>query len=218
MRASHSAVRSGVHSMPCEFLDQPRRDVLGVADDRDQRGDVLADLRRVHVGVDDLRVRRERLELAGHAVVEARAEVDEQVALVHGVVGRDRAVHAEHAHGELVGLGERAERHERRGHRQPAQLRELEDLGGGVGGDGAPAQVEHGPLRLVDGLGRGADLLDVPLERRLVAGQVDRVGVVVGELAVGDVDRDVDDHRAGPAGGGDVERLVHGLRQLGRVS
>ena len=55
------------------------------------------------------------------------------------------------------------------------------------------------------------------LERRLVAGQVERVGVAVGELAQGDVDRDVDDHRAGPAGGGDVEGLVDDPRQLGRV-
>ena len=173
MRASHSAVRSARPLHALELLDQPGGHVLGVADDGDERRDVLADLGRVHVGVDDARVRREGLELAGHAVVEARPEVDEQVALVHRVVGGDGAVHAEHAHGELVRLGEGAEGHERGRHRQAAQLGEPQDLGGGVGGDRAPAEVEHRALGLVDGLGGGADLLDVALERGPVAGQVD---------------------------------------------
>ena len=44
-----------------------------------------------------------------------------------------------------------------------------------------------------------------------------RVGVVVGELAQGDVDGDVDDHRAGTPGRGDVEGLVDDPRQVGRV-
>ena len=94
-----------------------------------------------------MRVRREGLELAGHAVVEARPEVDEQVALVDGVVGGDGAVHAEHAHGQLVRLGERAQGHERGRHGQAAQLGEPEDLGRRVGRDHAAAQVEHRPLR-----------------------------------------------------------------------
>ena len=124
MRASHSAVRSGGHSIASSSLTRPAAHVLGVADDGDERRDVLADLGRVDVDVDDLGVRREGLELAGDAVVEARADGDEQVALVHRVVGRDGAVHAEHAHGELVRLGEGAQAHERRGHRQAAQLGE----------------------------------------------------------------------------------------------
>ena len=40
---------------------------------------------------------------AGDAVVEARADADHHVAIVHGVVGLVGAVHAEHAEPLLVG-------------------------------------------------------------------------------------------------------------------
>ena len=59
--------------------------------------DVLRDLGRVDVDVDELGVRRELGELAGDAVVEAGADRDDQVGLVHRVVGGAGAVHAEHA-------------------------------------------------------------------------------------------------------------------------
>ena len=75
---------------------QLRQHQLDVADDRDVGADVLGDLRRVDVDVDELGVRRELGELAGDAVVEAGADRDDQVGLVHRVVGGDGAVHAEH--------------------------------------------------------------------------------------------------------------------------
>ena len=114
-------------------------------------------------------------------------------------------------------LGEGAEPHECGRHRQAAQLGEAQDLGGGVRADHAPAQVQHRPLGLVDRLRGGADLPHVAFDRGLVARQVEGVGLVVGGLAQGDVDRDVDDHRARPAGRSDVEGLVQHLRQIGRV-
>ncbi len=57
-------------------------------------GDDLADLGRVDVDVDDFGVRGELGDLAGHAVGEARAHGDEQVALGDGHVGVLGAVHA----------------------------------------------------------------------------------------------------------------------------
>src|SRR5919205_756253 len=65
-----------------------------VADDRNVSGDVLGDLRRVDVDVDELGPRRELRELAGDPVVEAGGDCDDQVRLVHCVVGGPRAVHA----------------------------------------------------------------------------------------------------------------------------
>ena len=92
---------------------------LRVADDRDVRRDVLGDLRRVDVDVDELGPRGELGQLAGDAVVEAGADGHDQVGLVHRVVGRARAVHAEHAQPLLVRRRERAEAHQRAGDRQP---------------------------------------------------------------------------------------------------
>ena len=63
-------------------------------------------------------------------------------------------------------------------------------------------------------LDRLLDLLHVALELGLVAGvrEILRLGIdALGEL---DVLRDVDHHRAGPAAGGDVERLVQHARQI----
>ena len=50
----------------------------------------------------DFALRRELGRIAGHAVVEARAQRDQEVAIVDRVVGERRAVHAEHAHRERV--------------------------------------------------------------------------------------------------------------------
>ena len=58
----------------------PTTGMLGVAD--------LPDLGRVDVEVDHLRARRERRDLAGDAVVEARADGDQQVGLVQRPVRR----------------------------------------------------------------------------------------------------------------------------------
>ena len=54
--------------------------------------------------------------LAGHAVVEAHAEGQQQVGLVDGVVGVDGAVHAEHLQAEEMLAGEAAEAEQRQRH------------------------------------------------------------------------------------------------------
>ena len=115
---------------------------LRVADDRDVRRDVLGDLGRVDVDVDELRARRELAELAGDAVVEARADRADEVGLVHRVVGRARAVHAEHPQPLLVRRRERAEAHQRARDREAVGGRELAQLRGGVGVDDAAAGVD----------------------------------------------------------------------------
>src|SRR5919206_233322 len=88
-----------------------------VAHDRDVGGDVLGDLGRVDVDVDELRARGELAELAGDAVVEAGADRADEVRLVHRVVRRARAVHAEHAEPLRVRGREAAEAVQRAGHR-----------------------------------------------------------------------------------------------------
>ena len=97
-----------------ERLRELGEDLLQRPDDRDVRVPQLPDLGGVDVEVDDRRARRERGELAGDAVVEARADRHEHVALVHRPVRPLRPVHARPAEVQLVRLGERALRHQRR--------------------------------------------------------------------------------------------------------
>jgi hypothetical protein len=92
-------------------------DVPGVAHDRDVGVAVLADLGRVDVGVHDGRVRRERVQLARHPVVEPGAERHDQVGLLQRVDGGDGAVHPRHAHVLPVRVGKPTAGHQRRDHR-----------------------------------------------------------------------------------------------------
>ena len=67
--------------------------------------------------MDDARPRRERGGLAGDAIVEAPADVEQHVALLDGAVHVDPAVHAGHAERERMILGEGAEAVQRGDHR-----------------------------------------------------------------------------------------------------
>ena len=164
--------------------------------------------------MDDGRARRERGELAGDAVVEARADRDQHVALVHRPVRPLGAVHARPAEVELVRLRERALRHQRRDDRELPQLRERAKLVAGLGVDRPAADVEHGPLRVGDRLRRRSHLLRVHARGRAPAGQVDLVRIAEVELRLLDVARNVDEHRAAAPRAGDVERGLDRVRQL----
>ena len=180
--------------------------VLEVAHDRHVGRADLADLGGVDVDVHDLGVRREQRRLAGHAVVEPRAERDEQVGLLQGEHRRHRAVHAGHAEVLRVRVGERAARHQRGHDGGAGRLGEREQLGRRLRADHAAADVQHGLLRLGEQLRRRLDLLAVRLGHRPVAGQVDLGRPDERRLGLLGVLRDVDEHRAGTAGAGDLER------------
>ena len=110
--------------------------------------DVLVDRGRIDIDVDLLRARRERVEPAGDAVVEARADADHQVAIVHRPVGFPGAVHAEHAEPLRIGRRIGAEPHQRRGDREAGELDQLAQQRAGVraGIDDAAAGVEQRAL------------------------------------------------------------------------
>ena len=99
--------------------------VRAVADDRHVDLDVLVDRGRIDVDVDLLRAGREGVEPAGDAVVEARADADHQVAIVHRPVGLPGAVHAEHAEPLRIGGRIGAEPHQGRGDGKAGELDQL---------------------------------------------------------------------------------------------
>ena len=85
----------------------------------------------------------------------------------------------------------------------------------GVAGKDAAADVKRGLLGAFD---EAEDLLQLAvgaLGRRRQAGDFDVVGVLREDrdpLVLLDVLRDIDDHGAWSAGGGDLERLIHDAR------
>ena len=123
--------------------------VAHVADDRHVDLHALGDRRRVDVDVDDLAVGAvEMRRIADDAIVEARADGEQHVAVLHRHVRLVGAVHAEHA-GELrVGAREAAEPHQRVRARKAEQAHEPRERVRRVVEDDAAARVDHRPLRL----------------------------------------------------------------------
>ena len=105
--------------------------VAHVGHDADVDRHVLADLGRVDVDVDLLRVQRVGLQVARDAVVEPHAERDEQVGFLDGGVDPGLAVHAHHAEVRRVRRRQTAdaEQRDRRGNARRVDER-AELLGG----------------------------------------------------------------------------------------
>ena len=163
----------------------------------------LVDLGAVDVEVRDvLGARREFRRDAGDAVVEARADGDQEIAIVDRVVGEGRAVHAEHAHRQRAGGVHGADAHERGDHRDVEGLRELAQLRRRIAVDDAAAGVDQRPLRFtqhleeVVGLGAVDDVGSQRLEALAVARHRQRARALELARPVLHVLRDVDDHRA----------------------
>ena len=172
------------------------------------------------------RVLAKLVDLAGHAVVEPHAEGQQQVsALGHlpisalGVllelaadcpVGGRRTVHAEPTQRKLVRLRKCAHTHDRAGDRDTGRGDKSAQRVAGIGADDAATHVEQRPLALLD---QPDDLVEFQFASLAVLG-IEPVDVhLVGEENLGtgllDVFWHVDDHRTGPAAGGDLECLFH---------
>ena len=98
----------------------------------------------------------------------------------------------------------------------PVVSASVEQLGGRLRADHAAADVEHRLLRLGEQLRRGLDLLAVRLGDRPVAGQVDLRRPDERRRVLLRVLRDVDEHRAGATGAGDVVRRGDRRRDVRR--
>ncbi len=92
---------------------QLHQHVFDIADNRNIHLDCLADGGRINVNVNNRSVRRKHLQIAGHAVIETRADGDKQIAAGHGEVRVLRAVHAQHAEEARIIGRKRAQSHQR---------------------------------------------------------------------------------------------------------
>ncbi len=194
------------------------QDAPGVAHDRDLDRDVLADLGRVDVDMDDPGIRRVGPHVAGDPVVEAHPDRDQQVGRLDRPVDVLPAVHAHVAVGERMALVDRADPEQGPGDRDAGLLGERDEIVPGLGVEDAMAGQDHRPLGLGDLGGGHLELARVAVEVRPEAGQagehlglgrVLRRGLLL-EGVLGDVDVD----RTGPAGPGDVECLGEDAGQV----
>ena len=191
---------------------------LHIAHQRDGGGHVLADLRRVHINVD-----------GGHAVLNvggvdhgpvsgSGAHHNEQVAFGQRLVGAVVAVGAHHAQIEGVVGGQDRDAHHGLDHGDVAPLGQRHQLVPGVGQPHAAAGQNQGLTGLGNGVHHALDLQVVAPHTGLVASNGHFLhGSELFQCLVLNVNGNVDKHRAGTAGGGDVEGLRHHPGQRFRV-
>jgi hypothetical protein len=96
-----------------------------VADDREIDMDHLVDRGRVDVDMRLLANSGEKSDAAGDPVVEAGADIDHQIAAMHGEVGLVEPVHPQHAEPVLARGRIGAQAHQRRGDRKARGLHQL---------------------------------------------------------------------------------------------
>ena len=177
--------------------------------------DDLAEFARVDVEVYDFRMRRKGLDVAGHAVAEAAAHGEQQVALHDGAVGREGAVHADEAEVRGIAIVDGALAHER-GH--DGQLRLGDEAAQGVcrvGDDHAAADHEQGLFRLAQQPDGFPDAVFVAFFNGVGRGLI---GIGEVESRLKDVLRDVDADGAGAAAHGQREGFAQHAGQVIRIS
>ena len=96
--------------------------------------------------MNDLGLRAELVDLAGHPIVEAGADGDQHVAVMHGHVGFIGAVHAQHADELPVGGRVGAQSHQRVGDRIAEQLGEFDQFRRPFAQNHSTAGIDHRPL------------------------------------------------------------------------
>ena len=129
-------------------LGQLLEHALDVAHDGQVGRAVLADFGRIDIHVNHFGMRRERRQAAGHAIVKAHAQSDQQIGVRHAHVGRVAAMHARHA--DVVGmLGRQAAQAHQRGDRgRVDQFHQFAQFLRRVGRDNAAARINKRPLAI----------------------------------------------------------------------
>ena len=191
------------------FLRRDRREELAqhlarISRDGDVGGLDLVEFARVDLDVDDLRVFAKARGESGGAVVKTRADGHEQVGFVEDVIGAGRTVHPEHPKRKRVVARNGSQAHQRAGNRRADARGELQNKLPCVCRDDSAADVDDRALGLGDEARDARDRL-----RRTALGLRGRAGLGPGfhlAQALKNVLGNIDDHRAGPPGFGDLER------------
>ena len=200
-----------------QALAQGGEEAFAIGHHRDVHGHVFLDRGGVDVDVHDLGVFGELADLARDPVVEPAADGQNQVGVADGHVGGIGAVHAEHADPERIVGRETAQGHERGRDRDVEGPGQPEQFLVGAGSDDPAAGVNDGFLGAAHHLRHLGHLLGVGGVGGVVAAHLDGFRIMVFGHGPLDVLGQVDEHRARPAGGGQIEGLLDDPGQIPHV-
>ena len=201
------------------LLHKHLEDVLHIAHQGDGGSHIFSDLRRVDVDVDDPHPPDQVFRLRDGTVRKTGSHDDEKVGASHRLIGIRLAVVAQHPEVEGMPFRQHPDAHHGGHHGDVEFFAEGPDVFFAVAQNDAAAGTDQGLFRLIDGGDHLLDLLHIDLDLRLIAPDIDRLGITegMGQLPVLHVDGNVDEDRALPAGGGDVERLLEDAGDIVRV-
>ena len=184
---------------------------LHIAPETVGRIDSLVQLRSVDVDMDDLCILGELGTVAGDPVIEPSAQGDDGIGVVHGGGAGVMAVHTLHTQEPGMVGGDTGDTHHGAAHGSIDLVRQLQQLCLGLAGDQAAAEVDKGLRGGIDGIRR---LLDADLLGRLLRLRQHRSVrlVIIGRHL--HILRHIHQHRAGTAGGRQLEGFPDGIRQV----
>ena len=188
-------------------------------DERDVHFDVLVDLGGIDIDVNLLCVRRVGLQRAGHAIVKAHAERQQQVGFLNRLVDPRFAVHAHHAEIQEVRSRQRAESQQRERHGNAGELGEGFHFVLRSGDENPVPGQNQRPLRVPNQLQRlfilclrGREIGPVSAHLRRGALPIEFACALLRVLG------DVDQHRSRTPGFGHVHGFADGVRDFIRAS
>lgn len=162
----------------------------------------------------DLGLGGEAVGLAGHAVIEADADADEQVALGGAHIGPVGTVHADHAQGERIGSGKSTQSHEGHGHRNLGATRQAGQIFRAVGENHAATGKDDRPLGRLDQLHHLVKLLGIGLIGRVVGLEPYLLVRFEGGDGLLDILGDIHQNRPRTTGTGNVKGFLENPGQL----
>eukprot|EP00038_Savillea_parva_P027453 m.59640 g.59640 ORF g.59640 m.59640 type:complete len:483 (-) comp7906_c1_seq1:659-2107(-) len=162
-----------------------------------------------------------RIQASRHTVVKPCAECNDEIGVLHGVVGGGMTVHTKHAQGQfIVRFIKRPQSLQRGCDGNVAPFGQLRQFGRCTRLQDALPDIQHGLLRHPN---QTCNLINGGIGRRERNGRV-LTPLVFGfrsrglfELHGSDVFREVHEHRAGSSRHGDIKRLVEVPRQVANV-
>ena len=190
---------------------QLSEDQLCVPDDAGVHLDVLVDLRRIDVDLEDLGILRELGGIARHPVAEPGAHNNQKIRLSDAEVGGLGSVHSHHAGVELVGAVKGALAHQAVRHRCLYLVGKGPQLVRGIGDDGAAAHKDKGLAGFADHLN---GLLHVLLPDGVaLAYDLRRLLPLIFTGGRCHILGNINEHRSRPPGLGDGEGTAYHLGQ-----
>src|SRR6266849_1806602 len=186
-----------------------------IADQCDIHFHVLVDFGGIDFNMNLLGVGCVGLEIAGHAIVEAHAEGQQQVGFLNRLIHPSLAVHAHHAEIQRMRRRECAQSEQRERHQNSGAFRKIANLTHSAGNNDAVPGENHRPLGVLDQvqgllifLGSGRQVGTVSRQLRFRCFPIELARSLLR------IFRDVHQHRPGTSGARHIKGFADGTRDL----